>query len=109
MRPVAGGPHSGVTTGFADRRADPVCQRDGLRLGPHVHDDARDGAGGRPDLRRQRLDVGQRFVLMDPEEADDPAKVQEVRDFINRWTAEREAMDIELGGIARASNPSLDD
>ncbi|MFJ9662681.1 hypothetical protein ACIRPR_32570 [Streptomyces griseoflavus] len=30
------------------------------------------------------------FVLMDPEEADDPAKVQEVRDFINRWTAERE-------------------
>ncbi|MFD8251314.1 hypothetical protein [Streptomyces werraensis] len=49
------------------------------------------------------------FVLMDPEKANDPAKVQEVRDFINRWTAEREAMDIELDGIARASNPSPDD
>ncbi|MFD4863169.1 hypothetical protein [Streptomyces atratus] len=49
------------------------------------------------------------FVLMDPEEADDPAKVQEVRDFIDQWTTEREAMDIELDGIARASNPSIDD
>ncbi|MFJ2232105.1 hypothetical protein [Streptomyces halstedii] len=49
------------------------------------------------------------FVLMDPEEADDPAKVQEVRDFIDQWTTEREAVDIELDGIARASNPSIDD
>ncbi|MDG9687797.1 hypothetical protein QC334_34580 [Streptomyces sp. DH18] len=46
---------------------------------------------------------------MDPEEADDPAKVQEVRDFIDQWSTEREAMDIELDGIARASNPSTDD
>ncbi|MEU9064921.1 hypothetical protein AB0D13_40360 [Streptomyces sp. NPDC048430] len=45
------------------------------------------------------------FVLMDPEEADDPAKVQEVRDYVDQWTTEREAMDIELDGIARASNP----
>ncbi|MFI0756757.1 hypothetical protein ACH4PX_05155 [Streptomyces anulatus] len=49
------------------------------------------------------------FVLMDPEEADDPAKVQEVRDFIDQWSTEREAMDIELDGIARASNPSTED
>ncbi|MFJ2575130.1 hypothetical protein ACIOYT_32535 [Streptomyces halstedii] len=49
------------------------------------------------------------FVLMDPEEADDPAKVQEVRDFIDQWTTEREAVDIELDGIARASNPSIGD
>ncbi|GGT78439.1 hypothetical protein GCM10010207_88070 [Streptomyces atratus] len=49
------------------------------------------------------------FVLIDPEEADDPAKVQEVRDFIDQWTTERETMDIELDGIARASNPSIDD
>ncbi|MFD9807603.1 hypothetical protein ACFWZZ_10905 [[Kitasatospora] papulosa] len=49
------------------------------------------------------------FVLMDPEEADDPAKVQEVRDFIDQWATKREAVDIELDGIARASNPSTDD
>ncbi|MEU2578663.1 hypothetical protein ACIP3B_35825 [Streptomyces anulatus] len=49
------------------------------------------------------------FVLMDPEEADDPAKVQEVRDFIDQWSTDREAMDIELDGIARASNASTDD
>ncbi len=49
------------------------------------------------------------FVLMDPEEADDPAKVQEVRDFIDQWSTEREAVDIELDGIARVSNPSAED
>ncbi|MEU3510734.1 hypothetical protein ABZ733_23115 [Streptomyces longwoodensis] len=45
---------------------------------------------------------------MDPEEAADPARVQKVRDFIDQWTAERKAMDIELDGIARASNPNPD-
>ncbi|MFF1267166.1 hypothetical protein ACFVZE_15155 [Streptomyces anulatus] len=49
------------------------------------------------------------FVLMDPEEADDPAKVQEVRDFIDQWSTEREAVDIELDGIARASNANTED
>ncbi|WP_405929731.1 hypothetical protein OG554_34980 [Streptomyces griseus] len=49
------------------------------------------------------------FVLMNPQEADDPAKVQEVRDFIDQWTTEREGMSIELDAIARASNPSVDD
>ncbi|MEU3550614.1 MULTISPECIES: hypothetical protein [Streptomyces] len=48
------------------------------------------------------------FILMDPEEADDPARVQEVRDFIDQWTAERQAIDRELDGIARASNPNPD-
>ncbi|MFD3983521.1 MULTISPECIES: hypothetical protein [Streptomyces] len=46
---------------------------------------------------------------MDPEEANDPAKVQEVRDFIDQWSTEREAVAIELDGIARASNASSDD
>ncbi|MCD9899422.1 hypothetical protein ABZ695_16550 [Streptomyces sp. NPDC006976] len=46
---------------------------------------------------------------MNPQEADDPAKVQELRDFIDQWTTEREGMSIELGAIARASNPSVDD
>ncbi|MER5363418.1 hypothetical protein [Streptomyces sp. NPDC002785] len=49
------------------------------------------------------------FVLMDPEEADDPAKVQEVRDFIDQWSTERESVSNELDGIARASNLSTDD
>ncbi|MER6442115.1 MULTISPECIES: hypothetical protein [unclassified Streptomyces] len=46
---------------------------------------------------------------MDPEEADDPAKVQEVRDFLDKRSAEREAVNLELDGIERASNPSTDD
>lgn len=49
------------------------------------------------------------FLLMDPEEADDPAKVQEARDLIDQWAAQREAVDIELDGIARASTPNTDD
>ena len=49
------------------------------------------------------------IFLMDPDEADDPAKVQEVRDFIDQWTTEREAMNAELDGIARASNRGTDD
>jgi hypothetical protein len=48
------------------------------------------------------------FVLMDPEEADDPAKVQEVRDFLDQWTTVRKATDSELDGIARASNPGTE-
>ncbi|MEU1535929.1 hypothetical protein [Streptomyces fagopyri] len=48
------------------------------------------------------------LIFMDPEEADDLTKVQEVRDFLDKWSAEREAVDIELDGIARASNPSAD-
>ncbi|MET8412920.1 hypothetical protein ABZV34_33430 [Streptomyces sp. NPDC005195] len=49
------------------------------------------------------------LVFMDPEEADDPDKVQEVRDFLDKWSAERQAVDNELDGIARASNPSAND
>jgi hypothetical protein len=40
------------------------------------------------------------FVLMDPEDADDPTKVQEVKDFVNQRRSDRERMDAELGGIA---------
>lgn len=39
---------------------------------------------------------------MDPEGADDPVKVRQ-------WTTEREAMDIALEGIARASNANSND
>lgn len=49
------------------------------------------------------------LIFMDPGEADDPVKVQEVRDFLDKWSAEREAVDTELDGIERASNPSTDD
>ncbi|MFF2385692.1 hypothetical protein [Streptomyces sp. NPDC058108] len=49
------------------------------------------------------------LIFMDPDEADDPAKVQEVRDFLDKWSAEREAVNLELDGIERASNPSTDD
>ncbi|MEU3290439.1 hypothetical protein [Streptomyces longwoodensis] len=49
------------------------------------------------------------LIPMNPEETDDPARVQAVRDFIDQWTAEREAMNAELDGIARASSPSPDD
>ncbi|MFE9913444.1 hypothetical protein [Streptomyces clavifer] len=44
------------------------------------------------------------FVLMDPEDADDPAKVQEVKDFVDQWRTDRERTKAELDGIARASN-----
>ncbi|MER6442949.1 hypothetical protein ABT275_42625 [Streptomyces sp. NPDC001185] len=49
------------------------------------------------------------LIFMDPEEAEDPAKVQEVRDFLDKWSAEREAVNLELDGIERASNPNTDD
>ncbi|MFF0408569.1 hypothetical protein [[Kitasatospora] papulosa] len=48
------------------------------------------------------------FVLMDPEDANNPAKVQEVRDFMIQWRTDRERMDAELDGIARASSMHTD-
>ncbi|MEU5108162.1 hypothetical protein AB0H07_38895 [Streptomyces sp. NPDC021354] len=43
------------------------------------------------------------FAVVEASAADDPAKLEEIRENLHRWVAERKAVDTELDGIARAS------
>jgi len=49
------------------------------------------------------------FAIVEASAADDPKKLREIRESLHRWAAEREAIDAELDGIARASEPDETD
>ncbi|MET9862711.1 hypothetical protein ABZY93_26110 [Streptomyces smyrnaeus] len=49
------------------------------------------------------------FAIVEASAADDPEKLQETRESLHRWAAEREAIDSELDGIDRASEPDETD
>ncbi|WP_432108892.1 hypothetical protein [Streptomyces sp. AA1529] len=43
--------------------------------------------------------------MVEASAAEDPGKLREIREGLHRWAAERAAIDAELDGIARASEP----
>ncbi|WP_346172762.1 hypothetical protein [Streptomyces cuspidosporus] len=43
------------------------------------------------------------FAIVEASAAEDPAELQEIRENLHRWVTERQAVDTELDGIARAS------
>ncbi|MFD5474448.1 hypothetical protein [Streptomyces sp. NPDC127105] len=49
------------------------------------------------------------FAIVEASAADDPVRLQEVRENHHRWATERQAVNNELDGIARASGLSVDD
>lgn len=48
------------------------------------------------------------FAIVEASAADDPVRLQEIREGLHRWAAERQAVDKGLDGIARASGLSAD-
>ncbi|MBL3668419.1 hypothetical protein JL475_20970 [Streptomyces sp. M2CJ-2] len=49
------------------------------------------------------------FAIVEASAADDPVRLQELRENHHRWATERQAVDNELDGIARVSGLSVDD
>ncbi|MFI8850170.1 hypothetical protein ACIGW3_08225 [Streptomyces sp. NPDC053499] len=45
------------------------------------------------------------FAIVEASAAEEPEKLLEIREGLHRWAAERAAIDAELDGIARASEP----
>ncbi|MEV4868567.1 hypothetical protein [Streptomyces syringium] len=63
-------------------------------------------ATGRMDHRRVEMtadDGSQLSAMVDPATADDPARLEEIRGFLQRWHLEKRAVEEQLDGIARAS------
>ncbi|GGQ26999.1 hypothetical protein GCM10010266_57810 [Streptomyces griseomycini] len=49
------------------------------------------------------------FAIVEASAAKDPARLRGIRESFHRWAGERQAVDEELDGIARASGLSSDD
>ncbi|MET9648341.1 hypothetical protein AB0K71_05345 [Streptomyces syringium] len=63
-------------------------------------------ATGRMDHHRVEVtadDGSQLSAMVDPATADDPARLEEIGGFLQRWHLEKRAVEEQLDGIARAS------
>lgn len=63
-------------------------------------------ATGRMDHHKVEVtaDDGSRLsAMVDPDAAADPARLEEIRGFLQRWHLEKRAVEEQLDGIARAS------
>ncbi|MEV5242575.1 hypothetical protein AB0K89_26235 [Streptomyces cinnamoneus] len=64
-------------------------------------------ATGRLDHHRVEVtaDDGSRLsAMVDPDAAEDPARLEEIRGFLQRWHLKKRAVEEQLDGIARASD-----